>query len=189
MTHLLLALLLCSAVLDLSAAPVRPGVFNGFWRTRFRTNEFYAFGPMTIVVPTNGRPSVYFWTPVETTNGVEYLEDSGRAMFPGRHGVMGRTDGFGHFKGRRDTPEGWTATLAGQLRHDGHRGLFSVTRFGTPFYDPPLIPEQLQILEEQGLLVRILLTNAPVGLTNRATPDVPTNIFPPIVRPGHGTPT
>ena len=187
MKRLLLALLLCSVALDLSAAPVRPGVFNGFWRTRFRTNEFFAVGPMTIVVPTNGRPSVYFWTPVETTNGVEYLEDSGRAMFPGRRGVLGTVRGFGHFKGRRDTYEGWTATLSGTLRHDGNRGLFSVTRFGTHFYDSPLIPEQLQILQEQGWLVRILLTNPPVALTNRApTPEVPTNIFPPTPRPGYG---
>ncbi len=83
---------------------------------------------MTIVVPTNGRPSVYYWTPVETTNGVEYLEDSGRAVFLGRHGVLGTVGGFGHFKGRCDTPEGWTATLSGTLRHDGHCGLFAVTR-------------------------------------------------------------
>lgn len=187
MTRLLFALLLCGAALDLSAAPVRPGVFNGFWSTRTRTNEYYAVGPMTIVVPTNGRPAVYFWTPVETTNGVEYLEDSGRAMFPGRHGVMGTVGGFGHFKGRRDTPEDWTATLAGQLRHDGHRGLFAVTRFDAPFYHPLLIPEQYRIMQEQGWLAVVSLTNPSVILTNRPPgPIVPTNIFPPIVGPGHG---
>ena len=138
---------------------------------------------MSIVMPTNGRPAVYFWTPVETTNGVEYLEDSGRVVFPGRHGVMGTVGGFGHFKGRRDTPEGWTSTLSGTLQHAGHRGLFAVVRVGTPLFDTPLIPEQWRIMAEQGFA--IFLTNSAVILTNRPPdPVVPTNIFPPTPRPG-----
>jgi hypothetical protein len=110
---------------------------------------------MMIVAPTTGDASVYFWELADLDDEGNPIEHSGKAVLTRMRPMHARAQGFAVIRGSRNNGSATAENISGKITVRTGRGEFGVTRF-VPGSEPFLmIPAQIQILRDQGLLLQV----------------------------------